>query len=207
MKFARLASDSPGGAEALEVCAAGHVLRPLLWQGSRTSVAVQLRDRAVPIELISYDKDSGAKVSFVSAYNSFSRIFYAKLQASNVFQGVEDPEASINERSLKGAITSLLDVAEACGARKIHLGIGSEYASGAELICSFLYLGFQVIPARKFPLNGIALLLEFQISYHHRGSGGNSDQTCTGTSQASTSAEDDAAENVEETATESVDDE
>lgn len=156
-----------------------------LWEDS--AGPMQLGHRAVPIKLYSYDKDSGCKVGFACSYDLLPRVFYAKL----VSHGTEVESDSVNEeRSMKGAITTLLDVAEACSARKIQLGLSPELAACADLICSFLYLGFQVIPSRKFPWDGMALLLELEMCWPVAGNGGISDQTCTATSQCSTSAED-----------------
>lgn len=136
----------------------------------------------VPLTLWSSDKDSQNDVGFQCVFDMVKRVFYAKLEAAE--GGIdEDGEAT------KGAITTLLDVAEACSARRIALGLGPEHAGCAELICSLLYLGFQVVPSRKSPLVNIALLLDFDIG---PAAGGFlvSDHTHTGTSECSTSAED-----------------
>lgn len=171
-----------------EVWSAGYLTRA--FQARRVDNPAgqfQLGARAVPIELCSFDRDSGCSVGFACAYDLLPRVFYAKLQSSSA---EIQPETAMEELSMKGAITTLLDVAEACSARKIHLGLGPELASCADLICSFLYLGFQVVPGRKFPWEGMALMLEFEISWPLQGGGLSSDQTCTATSQCSTSVED-----------------
>jgi len=110
-------------------------------------------------------------------------VFYAKLQFSNGDVD-EDGEA------IKGAITTLLDVAEACNSRKITLGLEAEHAGLAELVCSLLYLGFQVVPSRKSPLANIALLLDLDLGLPAVGGHVSSDYSRTGTSECSTSAED-----------------
>jgi len=133
------------------------------------------------MKLWSSDKDSQSKVGCVCVHDAIKRVFFAKLEDKGEVD--EDGEAT------KSAIASLLDLAEACGSRKITLGLGRNYAGCAELICSLLYLGFQVVPSRKCPLVGTALLLEFDIGFV---TGGPilSDYTFTGASECSTSAED-----------------
>ena len=88
---------------------------------------------------------------------------------------------------MKGAIATLLDVAEALNSRKITLGLSPEHAGCAELVCSLLYLGFQVMPSHKSPLVNTALLLDFDIGWPSQGGSGG---IWTGTSDCSTSAED-----------------
>lgn len=151
---------------------------------------MQLGERAVPIELWSLEKDSDSGgVGFVCAHDLPHNVFYAKLAFS---QGEGPGEARGSSGAWKGAITTLLDVAEARTARKITLGLAPEHAGCADLICSLLYLGFQVVPTRKCPLVNVVLLLEFDCgppvpagSYQP-----SSDFTCSGTSDCSTSAED-----------------
>ncbi|CAK0838169.1 unnamed protein product [Prorocentrum cordatum] len=120
------------------------------------------------------------------------RIFYAKFGAS---RGEADGDgAGDTERATKGAITTLLDVAEGCRARKITIGLGPEDAGSAELVCSLLYLGFQVVPSRKSPLVDTALLLDFDIGWPSLPGApfsSENDYTCTATSECSTSAEED----------------
>lgn len=123
------------------------------------------------------------------------RIFYAKFRAS---RGDADGDApGGTERATKGAITTLLDVAEARRSRKITIGLGPEDAGSAELVCSLLYLGFQVVPSRKSPLVDTALLLDFDIGWPSLPGGPffSSDYTCTATSECSTSAEEDGLVN------------
>mmetsp|Transcript_22411 Transcript_22411/g.63663 ORF Transcript_22411/g.63663 Transcript_22411/m.63663 type:complete len:182 (+) Transcript_22411:219-764(+) len=135
----------------------------------------------LPMKLWSSDKDSQSEVGCVCVHDAIKRVLFAKLKGKGGID--EDGEAT------KSAIASLLDLAEACGCRKIALGLGPNYAGCAELICSLLYLGFQVVPSRKCPLVDTALLLEFDMGLVI---GGPllSDYTFTGTSECSTSAED-----------------
>jgi hypothetical protein len=122
-------------------------------------------------------------------------IFYAKLEPESGGEGgggdsVAVLQGAAAERSTKGAITTLFDVAEACSARKIALGLGPETAACAELVCSLLYLGFQVAPSTKSKLQNVVLLLDFDMAISsHPGGHSTSDQH-TGTSDCSTSAED-----------------
>lgn len=139
------------------------------------------------MQLWSRDEDTNGAAGFLCVHDISKNIFHAKLQ---IVDGTEDDE---REEATKGAITTLLDVAEACSARKISLGLAPEQAGEAELICSLLYLGFQVAPSRKSLLEGIALLLDFDMGWPSGGGGPHpSDYTCTGTSACSTSAEDNA---------------
>jgi len=117
-------------------------------------------------------------------------ILYARFVCS---EGADT--GSTAARCTKSAFTALLDTAEACNSCKITIGLTEDHASRADLICSLLYLGFQVVPCRNCPMVDVALLLEFDIgppinagsyqlcSDHTAG-------TYTGTSDCSTSAED-----------------
>jgi len=139
------------------------------------------------MKLWSSDKDTDSTAGFLCTHDLSRGVFYAKLESSGGGQDEDGEE-------IKGAITTLLDVAEACNSRKITLGLGPEHAGSADLVCSLLYLGFQVMPSRKSPLVNTALLLDFDIGPP---AGGNllSDYTCTGTSECSTSAEDSVLDN------------
>ncbi|CAK0838167.1 unnamed protein product [Prorocentrum cordatum] len=147
------------------------------------------RRELAPYELWSRDEEAGAAVGFRCVHDVRRRVFYAKFEARNT---EPDARGSDLERATKGAITTLLDVAEACRSRKITIGLGPEDAGSAELVCSLLYLGFQVVPSRKSPLVGTALLLDFDIGWPSFPGGTlSSDYTCTATSECSTSAEED----------------
>jgi hypothetical protein len=136
------------------------------------------------MKLWSSDKDTQSGAGFLCVHDVTRSVFYAKLESA---EGQDDGEAT------KGAITTLLDVAEACNSRKITLGLGPEHAGCAELVCSLLYLGFQVVPPRKSPLANTALLMDFDLGLPVSGGPFSSDHTCTGTSECSTSAEDDGS--------------
>jgi hypothetical protein len=121
-------------------------------------------------------------------------VFFAQMAVDSE-QGSEEvaTQQAVTDQSMKAAITTLLDVAESCGARKITLGLSQQNASCAELVCSLLYLGFEVAPPRKFPLICAALQLDFDIGWPTQGANvpaTQSEQTCTATSECSTSAED-----------------
>merc|ERR1719262_414253 len=95
------------------------------------------------------------------------------------------------ERPTKSAITSLLDIADACRARKLTIGLGVEHAGSADFLCSLLYLGFQVVPSRKSPLTDCALLLDLDIGWPSSGdyfSSTDGHATGTATSDCATSA-------------------
>merc|ERR1719343_1705718 len=145
------------------------------------------RRELAPYELWSRDEEAGASVGFRCVHDVRRRVFYAKFEAR---RSGPDPRGSDSERAAKGAITTLLDVAEARRSRKITIGLGPEDASSAELVCTLLYLGFQVVPSRKSPLVDTALLLDFDIGWPSLpGAPFSSDYTCTATSECSTSAE------------------
>lgn len=141
------------------------------------------------IELISTDEDNEAEVGFTCVHDLMKGVFYAKLapRSSNVL----DEDA---QRVTKAAITTLIDVAEACASRKITLGLEQSLASHTDLICSLLYLGFQVMPVRKSPLVGVALLMDLNIGWPAAGlTSSQTDNTCTGTSDCSTNIQDDGS--------------
>jgi hypothetical protein len=96
------------------------------------------------------------------------------------------------ERPTKSAITSLLDIADACRAKRLTIGLGVEHAGSADFLCSLLYLGFQVAPPRKSPLANCALLLDLEIGWPADiFSSTDGHGTCTNTSDCSTSAAED----------------
>lgn len=152
-----------------------------------------LESRAVQSELWSHDQDTDAEVGFVCVQDLMRGVFYAKLAQRESSTLDEDAQ-----RVTKGAITTLIDVAEACSSRKITLGLDNAMAAHTELICSLLYLGFQVMPARKSPLAGIALLLDLDIGWPSPGpNSSQTDNTYTGTSDCSTNALDDGSPDVD----------
>jgi len=144
-----------------------------------------MRPGSRQVQVWSIDEDTNNAAGFFCIHDTCKNVMHAKLQIAS---GADDDDGE----ATKGAITTLLDVAEACSARKISLGLAAEEAGDAELICSLLYLGFQVAPSRKSPLVGAALLLDFDLGWP-----GDmlqpSDHTCTGTSECSTSMEEDDA--------------
>lgn len=154
---------------------------------------LHLGDRAPPISLWTSDGDAGGGVGFVCAYAVMKGIFYAQMAVEGGIGYSDEAQATqkaVAEQSMKGAITTLLDVAEALSAQKIVLGLSQAHASCAELVCSLLYLGFEVAPSRKSPLVGAALQLDLEIGWPSRAPPLSSEHTCTGTSDCSTSAED-----------------
>jgi len=154
----------------------------LVCGGGIRTAPLQLGPGWVPMKLWSSDKDTQSEAGFLCVHDVTRSVFYAKLE---IAEGLDD-----DGEATKGAITTLLDLAEACNSRKITLGLGPEHAGCAELVCSLLYLGFQVVPSRKSPLTNTALLLDFDIGLPAPGGPLSSDHTCTGTSECSTSAED-----------------
>lgn len=136
------------------------------------------------LQLWSIDEESGVKVGFIGARDNRNGILYMKMcsDTSSDSQGVERPT--------KSAITSLLDIADACRARKLTIGLGVEHAGSADLLCSLLYLGFQVVPTRKSPLTNCALLLDLNIGWPAHDIFSSTDGHGTCTSDCSTSAED-----------------
>jgi hypothetical protein len=138
--------------------------------------------RALQSELWSHDLETGAEVGFVCVHDLAKGVFYAKLTLR--------PSKALDEdtqRVTKGAITTLLDVSEASRSRKISLGLDPVLTGNHELICSLLYLGFQVVPPRKYPMEGVALILDLDIDVQRpEFSQSHSDNTYTGTSDCST---------------------
>lgn len=147
--------------------------------GGSPTTPMQHGSCRVPVKLWSSDEDTKSEAGFQCVHDMSRNIFYAKLEIPDDADD-EDGEAT------KGAITTLLDVAEAVNSRKISLGLAPEQAGSTELICSLLYLGFQVVPSRKSPLVDTALLLDFDTGWPGGGLPGPSDHTCTGTSECST---------------------
>lgn len=118
--------------------------------------------QAVALELESSDQDSGGRFTFSCAYDSASGVFYASPKAQS---GV-DVDLSSQHRATKGAVTALIDVAEAFQAQKITLGLATQYANCAGFVRALLYLGFSVAPSqRKCVFTGSALVLEFFLSW------------------------------------------
>jgi len=141
---------------------------------------------AVSLELWSSDEEIGSKVGFIGAHDIRKGVLYMKMLADGTdIHGEEKPT--------KSAITSLLDIADACHAKKLTIGLGVEHAGSVDFVCSLLYLGFQVVPSRKSPLTDCALLLDLDIGWPSNNGWTSTDHTCT--SDCSTSAEDDALSN------------
>jgi hypothetical protein len=146
------------------------------------------QNRALQSELWSRDEDTGAEVGFACVHDLMKGVFYAKLTQRSSDTLDEDAQ-----RVTKGAITTLLDVSEASRSRKISLGLDPVLSGNTELICSLLYLGFQVVPPRKYPLADVALILDLDLGLQGP-EWSHSDNTYTGTSDCSTN------DNVEESA-------
>lgn len=140
---------------------------------------------ALCLEVWSVDEETGIKVGFSGAHDITRNILYMKMK------GEACADAVGMERPTKSCITSILDIADACRAKKLTIGLGVEQASSAEFLCSLLYLGFQVVPSRKSPLVNCALLLDLEIGWPAADIFSSTDGQCTGTSDCSTSADDD----------------
>mmetsp|Transcript_100869 Transcript_100869/g.300897 ORF Transcript_100869/g.300897 Transcript_100869/m.300897 type:complete len:214 (+) Transcript_100869:144-785(+) len=154
---------------------------------------LHIGDHAPPIVLWTSDRDAGGGVGFVCAYEPMKGVFYAQMtveEGAGYHHEVQATQKAVAEQSMKGAITTLLDVAESCNAQKIMLGLSQAHAACGELVCSLLYLGFEVAPSRKSPLIGAALQLALSIGWPSRAQPVSSEHTCTGTDDCSTSAED-----------------
>lgn len=126
--------------------------------------APRLGPQATLLELESSDQDSCGRIGFLCAYDGADGIFYA---CPKEHEG-GSPDAA-GSRVVKGAVSALIDVAEACEANKIALGLGTEHANCAGFIRALLYLGFSVAPCRrKSVFADCALLLEFAIAWPQR---------------------------------------
>jgi len=170
-------ADDPDGIPCPPLCAT-------VYEGGDSGISLQRGRAALCLQLWSIDEESGIKVGFVGARDQRHGILYMKMCTETDFdsQGVERPT--------KSAITSLLDIADACRARKLTIGLGVEHAGSADFLCSLLYLGFQVVPSRKSPLTNCALLLDLDIGWLANDAFSSTDGHGTCTSDCSTSAED-----------------
>lgn len=109
------------------------------------------------LSLESSDKDSCGRVGFSCVYDSAENAFYACPKAD-----LGSPVAG--GRVVKGAVSALIDIAEACQAHKIALGLGAQHANDTGFIRTLLYLGFSVAPCqRKCVFADSTLVLEFFI--------------------------------------------
>eukprot|EP00927_Polykrikos_kofoidii_P058180 TRINITY_DN52557_c0_g1_i1.p1 TRINITY_DN52557_c0_g1~~TRINITY_DN52557_c0_g1_i1.p1 ORF type:complete len:241 (-),score=26.47 TRINITY_DN52557_c0_g1_i1:304-936(-) len=134
--------------------------------------------QAFSSRLWSMDLETGAYTGFRCTHNLPKRVIYAELWMRGEYE----------ERFLKRAVTSLFDAAEACASRRITICLLPEHAASPEIVCSLLYLGFQVSPAQKVPMPNAALALDFIIGLQ---TGSYSSDTYTGASDCSTCATDD----------------
>jgi hypothetical protein len=160
--------------------------------GGDNTALLRLRSNMVHVDLKSTDEDTKACAAFQCVLDTSKAVLHSKLEFNVGGVDEEDSEEDNDEEIIKLAITNLLDVAEACRARKITLGLSPTHTGFSNLVCSLLYLGFRVVPLRKTPLTDVALLLDFDMGLPSPGSGviSHSDHTCTATSECSTSAED-----------------
>lgn len=156
--------------------------------------SIQIGNRvAMCTELWSTDEETGDKVGFVGAHDAVRHVLYMQMCTTGA-----DPEAADQESvQAKSAIRTLLDLADALHVRKLTVGLGIEHAGCPELVCSYLHLGFQVAPSTKSPLRNCVLLLDLDIQCE----GvpflpSSSDHGFTGTSDCSTSADDDTSQSV-----------
>jgi len=152
---------------------------PLGPLGAAAGRILEQQGRALQSELWSRDEDTGAEVGFVCVHDLLKGVFYAKLTSRNSNTLDEDAQ-----RVTKAAITTLLDVSEASRSRKISLGLDAAMSGNTELCCSLLYLGFQVVPPRKHPVPGVALVLDLDLGY--QGPEWSHSDNYTGTSDCST---------------------
>lgn len=136
----------------------------------------------MPIKIWSCCGDSDSKAGFKCTHDSLKRVLYAKFATTG-----DEPD----EKLTKVAVNTLLDLAEVSNSKKITIGLSPEHAGLATVVCSLLYLGFQVVPTRSSPLTNTAIMLDFHTGLVANNAGlYSSDRTCTGTSCCSTSADD-----------------
>jgi len=141
------------------------------------------------IELWTTDQNSDCEVGFVGTVDWVKRVCYATPAARDGGRQATTPAVRM-ERSLKGAITALLDVAEACRSRRVTLGLGAGSAANPEIMCSLLFLGFQVVPRPKAPLENCVVYLDLDVQAPGPDVQSLSDATVTATSDCTTSADD-----------------
>jgi len=161
------------------------------WEPIGGRLALARLGQGAFMRLWSRDIDTGSRMGFACLSDRRKGIFYAK-PAVGAEEDDDDglPRESGADRATKAAITALLDLAESCNARRITLGLGAEHAGHAEFVCALLYLGFQVVQARKSHFVNVALLLDLDIAWPSRNPWpSSSDHTCTGTSNCSTSCD------------------
>jgi len=133
-----------------------------------------------PKEVWSSEVHGGSGVGFLCKSDIIKGILYAKLTLK-----ASDMDMENEERALKRAVTKLFDIAEARRFRRITIGLAPVHMGNPEFVCSLLYLGFQVVPPRKAPfMMSVGLMLDFCTGY-------TLEEGLTGTSECSTSAEDD----------------
>lgn len=147
--------------------------------------------RAASVRLWSKDRHTGSSMGFECLIHRCEGVFYATPAVGDTAECDEGlPRGFGADRAMKGAIVALLDVAESCNTHRITLVLRAEHAGHAEFLCSLLYVGFQVVPARAAPFLDVALMLDLDIAWPSqspRSSPSNSD--CTSTSTCSTSAD------------------
>lgn len=145
--------------------------------------AILTSQSEAPKEVWSSENHMGSGIGFLCKCDIMKGVLFAKL-------ALKESDMENKERALKVAVTKLFDIAEARRFRRITIGLAPEHMGNPEFVCSLLYLGFQVIPARKTPFMNIGLMLDFNTGY-------TLDDAFTGTSECSTSAEDDDDHEVE----------
>lgn len=115
---------------------------------------------AILLELQSSDEDSCGQIGFSCAFDGADGIFYACPKTSP--SSITDAAGG---RVIKCAVSALMDVAEACDAKKLALGLGGEHANCTGFIRALLYLGFSVAPCQqKCVFADSTLVLEFITS-------------------------------------------
>lgn len=148
-------------------------------------------DPSTHIKIWSSEGGDACAVGFTCVFMPIKRVYHAKM-----VMGDEDHAVPVDGQCMKGAIATLLDVAEAFCARKIALCLTDEQAGNGQLICSLLYLGFEVAASRRSPLGSSALRLDLIVAWPpNRGSASSFESSqqrgysCSGNSDATTSAE------------------
>lgn len=139
------------------------------WTENDNCSVLQLDDGENAIALACLDEEYKCAFGFMCKYDAVKRTFYASPTNSLHNYLVDE------ERSTKGALTALLDFAEACNMRRVTVGLGPEHAACQDFVCAMLYLGFQVSNPRKAPFQDAVLLMDLNLGWSDNNSCQSSD--------------------------------
>mmetsp|Transcript_86443 Transcript_86443/g.241898 ORF Transcript_86443/g.241898 Transcript_86443/m.241898 type:complete len:216 (+) Transcript_86443:169-816(+) len=111
----------------------------------------------LPTELWSSRDGTGKCAGVNCTYDLKAAKIFAELKAKGT--------AQIGERALKSTIKQLFDLAEAYRFKRIVIGLGFEFIGNPDIVCTFLYYGFETLPLGKSPWPNIGLMLDFVTGF------------------------------------------